>query len=91
MKLQSELEDFGARATEADPGLYTLYTKEDMVYMIIWVDDILIASKSTEAINKAALMTHTAWQTMSGRSRPCALSGFCLHTLRASGQSWQSC
>jgi hypothetical protein len=59
MKLKGELEAIGAKASEADPGFYTLFTKQDMVYLIIWVDDILIASKSIKAIDniKTALMT----------------------------------
>jgi hypothetical protein len=49
----------GAKASDADPGLYVHSTKEATVFLLIWVDDILLASSSHSAIDSAkkALMT----------------------------------
>lgn len=49
-RLKLELEKIGFQASEADPGLY-IYSKGD-VYLLVYVDDILIASKGIEAVNK---------------------------------------
>jgi hypothetical protein len=59
LKLKEELHKLGAQVSDADPGLYIHHGKDAIVYMIIWVDDILMASKSMAAINavKKSLMT----------------------------------
>lgn len=56
-KLKKELEGIGAAASEADPGLYSIHMKDHIIYILVYVDDILIASKDTSAINavKASL------------------------------------
>jgi len=58
-RLKKELEDIGFAASEADPGLYIKKTKTDQVYLLVYVDDILIAAKDIKLVEttKAALLT----------------------------------
>jgi hypothetical protein len=49
-RLKTELEACGFKVTEADAGLFTLHDEEAPVYMPVYVDDLLLGSKSTEAI-----------------------------------------
>jgi len=58
MKLKGELERIGFTASEADPGLYTLSNKQGNIYMLVYVDDILIAAKTLQEVNsiKSALL-----------------------------------
>ncbi len=58
-RLKKELEDIGFAASEADPGLYTKKTKTDQVYLLVYVDDILIAAKDIKLVEetKTALLT----------------------------------
>ena len=49
-RLKTELEACGFKVTEADAGLFTLHDEEAPVYMPVYVDDLLLASKSTGAI-----------------------------------------
>ena len=43
-RLHRELESYGYRASEADPGLYIYNGKAANIYLLVYVDDILIAS-----------------------------------------------
>jgi hypothetical protein len=49
-RLMKELELYGFKASDADPSLFTLNMKEDKAYLLVYVDDILVASKSREMI-----------------------------------------
>jgi transposase InsO family protein len=49
-RLCKELETYGFIASDADPSLFTLHNKMDTCYMLIYVDDILIASKSIDTV-----------------------------------------
>ena len=51
MKLKGELERIGFTASEADPGLYTLSNEQGIIYVLVYVDDILIAAKTSKAVN----------------------------------------
>lgn len=50
----------GRVASEADPGLYIKQVGSDVVYLLIYVDDILLASAS-----------HSAMQTVKVRPDVC--------------------
>lgn len=52
-RLAKELEELGFVACEADPGLY-VYRKEgdSEIYLLVYVDDMLIASPSLESVTK---------------------------------------
>ena len=49
-RLKQELENMGFTASEADPGLFVAHYKGGKVYVLVYVDDILVASKSLEDI-----------------------------------------
>ena len=51
MRLKEELETYGFRASNADPGLYIRHNKEDTSFIQVYVDDILIATKTLEQVN----------------------------------------
>ena len=50
-RLNRELEDFGFKASDADPSLFTLHNKANSVYLLVYVDDILIAGDDTTTVN----------------------------------------
>jgi len=58
-KLKTELEHMGFSASETDPGLFIKHLEEDYVYILVYVDDILIATKSKDNVKtvKDILMT----------------------------------
>ena len=58
-KLKGELETMGFQASETDPGMYIQRRKESNVYILVYVDDILIIAKDLELVKdiKKALMT----------------------------------
>ena len=58
-KLKTELELMGFQASETDPGLYIQRRKEENVYVLVYVDDILIATKHKDNVKtvKDSLMT----------------------------------
>ena len=58
-KLKRELETMGFQASETDPGMYIQRRKESNVYILVYVDDILIIAKDLELVKdiKKALMT----------------------------------
>ena len=45
-RLRQELQDMGFTASEADPSLFTAQLKSGTVYILVYVDDILVAAKS---------------------------------------------
>jgi hypothetical protein len=50
-RLKHELEQLGFVVSAADPGLYIMH-RGDKVYLLVYVDDMLVASKSMSAINE---------------------------------------
>ena len=58
-RLKQELEGMGFTASEADPGLFTAKYKGSNIYILVYVDDILVAAKSLADIEhiKARLTT----------------------------------
>ncbi len=58
-RLHRELELYGFKASTADPSLYVYHGKKSKTYLLIYVDDILIASKTLDAVNnvKSSLMS----------------------------------
>jgi histone deacetylase 1/2 len=59
MRLKDELLSIGFVASSADPSLYTFKHNGHLAYILVYVDDILIASKSIELVHtiKAKLMS----------------------------------
>jgi hypothetical protein len=51
-RLHTELLDYGFTASNADPSLYTYHDKTGTVYLLSYVDDILIASSTITAVDK---------------------------------------
>lgn len=49
-KLKSELEKIGFKASEADAGLFILKQDSYKVYLLVYVDDMLIASKELTGV-----------------------------------------
>lgn len=53
-KLHAQLVEYGFKASMADPSLYCFHGEEHgkpyNIYVLVYVDDLLIASKSTEAV-----------------------------------------
>ena len=49
-KLKKVLEDIGFQASEADPGLFILHIQSDFTYMLVYVDDLLVAAKTSAAV-----------------------------------------
>jgi hypothetical protein len=57
--LHRELSSYGFKASTADPSLYYNHEDNSSTWLLIYVDDILIASKSSDAVSnvKTSLMT----------------------------------
>ena len=51
-RLHRELVSFGCTASGADPGLYFYHGKTADLYLLVYVDDILIASKDSSLIQQ---------------------------------------
>lgn len=49
-RLKQELEKLGFQPSDADPGLWLLRGAGDKVLMIVWVDDLLLAAKTTKEV-----------------------------------------
>ena len=49
-RLKEELEGLGFRASKTDPALFVKGTGCDATYILVWVDDILMAGKGMEEI-----------------------------------------
>lgn len=58
-RLHAELSNLGLTASEADAGLYTYNTKQESIYLLVYVDDILLISSSKPLISsvKQSLMS----------------------------------
>lgn len=63
-RLNKELEDYGFKASDADPSLFTLHNKKTNIYLLVYVDDILIAGSDTTAVNA---MKERLLKTFKGR------------------------
>lgn len=50
-RLKDELELYGFVQSVADPGLFVLHTKDDIVYLLVYVDDLLIAARHLSTVN----------------------------------------
>ena len=50
-RLKEELELMGFTASDADPGLYIAHHKDGSIYILVYVDDILIAAKDMASVN----------------------------------------
>ena len=50
-RLKTELESMGFTASDADPGLYTANLKDGKVFILVYVDDILVVGKTMDSIN----------------------------------------
>lgn len=52
-RLKSELETLGFRASNADPGLYTMQGEDGhATFMLVYVDDVLIASRQLRSVEQ---------------------------------------
>lgn len=49
-RLKEELELMGFTASDADPGLYIAHNKDNNIYILVYVDDILVAAKDMAAV-----------------------------------------
>ena len=58
LKLKSVLESLGFITSEADPSLYILRDSDSNLYLLVYVDDLLLASRSSDTLKKikSALM-----------------------------------
>ncbi len=61
-RLKQELEDMGFTASEADPGLFTAQFKHGTVYVLVYVDDILVAGKNMADIQSVKDMLTKAFK-----------------------------
>jgi hypothetical protein len=52
IKLKAVLEEMGFFATDSDPGLFIKSTKAGNIYLLVYVDDLLIASANTAAADE---------------------------------------
>jgi hypothetical protein len=55
-RLKAELEAIGFTATEADASLFVRHHKDHAVYLLVYVDDILIVSSSAESVKSVKEM-----------------------------------
>ena len=64
VRLKEELGNIGFTASDADPGLFTCAHSSGQIYLLVYVDDLLIAAHSLDGITyvkskvKAAFATH---------------------------------
>ncbi|GLC41061.1 hypothetical protein PLESTB_000947700 [Pleodorina starrii] len=52
VRLRSVLEQMGFKPSGAEPGLFVKVEKGEPVYVLVYVDDLLIACKSIEVVNQ---------------------------------------
>ena len=50
-RLKEELELYGFVQSVADPGLFVMHTKDDTVYLLVYVDDLLIAAQKLDTVS----------------------------------------
>lgn len=60
-KLKSTLENLGFKASEADAGLFTVVMNGHKVYLLVYVDDILIASKDVGIVHSVKISLGSAF------------------------------
>lgn len=51
-KLHSELTKLGFTVSEADAGLYVYYHEQERMYLLVYVDDLLLVSNNTQLIDR---------------------------------------
>ncbi len=52
-RLKKELEGLGFTESEADPGLFIYNDKHDTIYLLVYVDDLLVAAKELSSVEWA--------------------------------------
>jgi hypothetical protein len=60
-KLKKELEGAGFKASETDPALFIKNNKDHSVFILVWVDDMLIASESLAAVDETKTLLKKAF------------------------------
>jgi hypothetical protein len=58
-RLKTELVTLGFRAAEADPALFVRRVGEELTYVVVWVDDILVAGALEEVTAVKKLLAET--------------------------------
>jgi hypothetical protein len=61
-RLNKELDIYGFKASAADPSLFTAPLRDSNVYLLVYVDDILIAGKDLAAVNATKQMLLKSFQ-----------------------------
>jgi ribonuclease HI len=61
-RLSKELDTHGFKVSEADAGLYIFAGEEDTCYVLVYVDDILMAAKELATINKVKQILMEAFE-----------------------------
>jgi hypothetical protein len=56
LKLKEELLGMGFIESDADPGLFILHYKDRSVYVLVYVDDLLVAGKNLSDVNRVKQM-----------------------------------
>jgi hypothetical protein len=51
-RLKATLLTFGFKSSRCDPSLFTLHTKTQCIFILVYVDDIIITGNSTTAIQQ---------------------------------------
>ena len=52
-RLKKELEEIGFTESEADPGLFIYNDKQGTIYLLVYVDDLLVAAKELTSVEWA--------------------------------------
>ena len=61
-RLKQELEAIGFTESEADPGLFSYRSKQNTLYLLVYVDDILIAAQSISSVEWAKHQIMSAFE-----------------------------
>ena len=61
-RLHQELDSYGFKVSEADPGLYIYNDKTDNIYLMVYVDDILIAAKDVATVIETKRKLQTSFE-----------------------------
>jgi hypothetical protein len=61
-RLKKELEADGFRASAADPGLFIKRDGQNWIYVLVWVDDMLLAGKKTADLEKVKKKLRSAFE-----------------------------
>jgi hypothetical protein len=61
-RMEKELLLHGFTKSASDPGLYLQHNKDHTVYALVWVDDVLLASRELEAAKKVAAALSEAFK-----------------------------